>query len=205
MPAFAKTLSRTKENGVLAPLPVHRFTVDQYHRMIETGVLGEHDRVELLEGWIVSKVTHNPPHDESVWKTQTRLARVLPASWIIRVQSAITTDDSEPEPDIVIARKLRQGYRRFHPRPRHIGTLAEVADTSLEDDRVFQARIYARARIPVYWIINLVDAQVEVYTRPRLVPEPRYQSQQVYRLTDRVPLVLDGRVVARIPVRDLMP
>src|SRR5436309_2218555 len=96
----------------------HRFTVDQYHRMIEAGVLDENDRVELLEGWIVPKMVHNPPHDCAVSLVQTSFAGFLPKSWIMRIQSAITIDDSEPEPDVVVAKGPARRYLTAHPHPR---------------------------------------------------------------------------------------
>src|SRR5262249_11923835 len=101
----------------------HRFTVDQYHRMIETGVLGEDERVELLEGWIVQKVTHNPPHDCAVSLIQNCFYPCLPRNWILRIQSAITLDESEPVPDVVVAKGPARRYLNAHPRPRDIGSL----------------------------------------------------------------------------------
>ena len=96
----------------------HRFTVDQYHRMIETGVLAKNDRLELLEGCIVPKVTHNPPHDCSVSLIQSSFFLCLPKNWIMRIQSAITVDESEPEPDVVVAKGPARRYIAAHPRPR---------------------------------------------------------------------------------------
>src|SRR5713101_9262196 len=84
--------------------PVHRFSVDEYHRMIEAGVLTENQRVELLEGWIVSKMPHNPLHDSTIDLVVGEAETFLPKDWFIRVQSAITTDDSEPEPDVALVR-----------------------------------------------------------------------------------------------------
>src|SRR4051812_40189587 len=82
--------------------PLRRFTVDEYHRMIRTGILTEDDPVELLEGWIVLKMPHNPPHDATVDQSREVLQAALPAGWRVRVQSAITLSDSEPEPDLVV-------------------------------------------------------------------------------------------------------
>ena len=84
------------------PEPVRRFTVDEYHRMIQLGILKEGDPVELLEGWIVAKMARNPPHDVVVGLVQAALSAVLPSTWICRGQSAVTTSDSEPEPDVAV-------------------------------------------------------------------------------------------------------
>ena len=95
---------RTSYSEHGSSLSLHRFTVAKYHRLIEAGVLGKHDRVQLLEGRIVDKMVHNPPHDSSVALTQFAVAPLLPADWHARIQSAITTPDSEPEPDIAVVR-----------------------------------------------------------------------------------------------------
>ena len=80
--------------------PLRPFTVDEYERMIRAGILTKDDHVELLEGWIVPKMSRNPPHDVSLDKWQEALRNRLKPNWRVRLQSAITTSDSEPEPDI---------------------------------------------------------------------------------------------------------
>ena len=185
--------------------PVYRFSVSQYHRMIEAGVLTEHDRVELLEGWILPKMTHNPPHDVSVSLVQAEFLARVPAGWVVRIQSAITTPDSEPEPDAAVCRGPARRYVRSHPRPRDIGLLVEVADTTLAYDREFKGRLYARCRIPVYWVIDLLHRRIEVYTDPRTGKNPGYTGQTTYGITETVPVVIDGREIGTIPVRDLLP
>ncbi len=188
------------------PLPVRRFTVAEYHQMIVAGILREDEPVELLEGWLVLKMTRNPPHDLAVGLLEDEIIRCLPAGWFRRGQCAVTTADSEPEPDVAVARGQRRDYGTRHPGPGDLALAAEVADSSLEGDRTIKARIYARASIPTYWIVNLPDHQVEVYTNPTgPTAEPHYQQQQVYRPGDLVPLVLDGQEVARIAVTDLLP
>src|SRR5258708_30874336 len=104
-----------------------RFTVEQYHRMIDGGALTENDRVELLEGWIVLKKPHNPPHDSSIWNCQTLLlSKLMPEDWIIRIRSAVTLAASEPEPDLTVARGPGQRYFRAPPRSTDIGLLLDV-------------------------------------------------------------------------------
>ena len=93
-------------SGVTAPtspaFPVHRFTVDQYHRMIQSNILNEEDNVELLEGYIVPKMAHGDAHDNAVEALNLLLARLLPAAFSYRCQCAITLSDSEPEPDFAV-------------------------------------------------------------------------------------------------------
>jgi Uma2 family endonuclease len=186
-------------------MPVYRFTVEQYHRMIEREILTENDRVELLEGWITCKMPHNPPHDGTITRISRRLTRVLSDEWLIRVQCAITTRDSEPEPDLALVAGPEDIYFSRHPVPRDIVLLIEVADTTLEADRVEKGRLYARARIPVYWIVNLKERQIEVYTEPRGGKSPAYRQRKDYDREDSVPLPLSGHKMGEIPVRELLP
>jgi Uma2 family endonuclease len=187
-------------------LPLRRFTVDEYRRMGETGVLTKDDRVELLEGWIVQKTVHNPPHDATVDLAHEVVRQRLPSDWRARIQSSITTGDSEPEPDLAVVIGTARTYASRHPGPPDIGLVIEVADSSLKHDRVFKGRIYSRAGTRCYWIVNLVDSTIEVYEDPSgPVTDPAYRTRRVYRLNDSVPLVLAGSEVARIPVSSLLP
>jgi Uma2 family endonuclease len=188
------------------PLPVHRFSVDEYHRMAEAGILAEGDRVELLEGWIVRQMVRNSRHDGTVGLVQEALRARLPEGWWVRVQSAITTGDSEPEPDLVVLRGPVRAYVGRHPGPQDLALVIEVADSSIDYDRGLKARIYARAGVPIYWVVNLVDGQVEVYGDPTGPGAgPAYRAQQVVKADGVLPLVIEGREVGRIPARELLP
>jgi len=189
------------------PEPVRRFTVDEYHRMIHLGILKEDDPVELLEGWIVAKMLRNPPHDVAVALTQAALSSALPPSWICRGQSAVTTTDSEPEPDVAVVRGPIRRYVANHPGPADMGLMVEVADSTLARDRTLKARLYARAAIPIYWIVNIPDRQIEVYSDVIGADpvEPHYGQRQDFDASGVVPLILEGRTVAMIPVPDLLP
>jgi Uncharacterized protein conserved in cyanobacteria len=183
----------------------HRWSIDEYHRFIELGILTEHDRVELLEGHVVNKMAHNPPHDVAVQRLNNRLVRLNLSGWETRIQSAITLAQSEPEPDAVVARGNESTYTNRHPHAQDIGLVVEVADSSLQIDREDKCRIYAEAGLPVYWIVNVNDRQVEVYTDPQSAATVRaYATRTDYRSGNSVPLVLDGQVVARFPVDDLI-
>lgn len=182
----------------------YRFTVEQYHRMIDAGVL-VNARCELLEGVVVQKVTHNPPHASTVTALQNRLFRLLTDNWVLRVQCSISLSNSQPEPDLVVAEGPERRYERHHPQPRDLALVIEVADSSLPQDRLDKQRIYAGARLPVYWIVNLVDRQIEVYTQPRAGRSPTYRNCEVFRPSGSVPIVLAGTEVGRLRVRDLLP
>jgi Putative restriction endonuclease len=188
------------------PFPIHRFTVDEYHQMIQKGILQEDDPVELLDGWIVPKMPRNPPHDATINKVQGVLWTILPSGWQLRIQSAITTDSSEPEPDFVIVPGPPERYLSNHPRPQDIAVIVEVADSSLAHDREEKGKLYAQARIPIYWIINLVNRQVEVYSRPSGPdPSPGYRRREDYLISDAVPLALAEKEVGLVAVKSLLP
>jgi Uma2 family endonuclease len=185
---------------------MRRWTVDEYHTMIRAGVFGRDEQFELLEGWVVPKMSRNPPHDVALDKSQEAIRQRLPRGWRLRVQSAITTKDSEPEPDIAVVRGPAERYLEQHPGSADIQLVVEISESSLPEDRREKMRIYARAGIPTYWIINLVNAQVEVYTRPTgPTANPAYDEQQSYSATDLVPLYVEGSELESVAVLDLLP
>ena len=202
------SISAMPEWNVTPPpdLPMRRFTVDEYHRMIEAGVFPEEDRLELLEGWIIAKMPRNPPHDVAILVVQRILGAELPAGWHFRAQMALTTPDSKPEPDLAVVRGEDVDYLSRHPTPADVALVIEVSDSTLAGDRDPKGRIYARAGLPVYWIVNLVDHRVEIYSSPT-GPDanPRYRERRVVEPGETIPLLIDGREVARINERKLFP
>lgn len=190
----------------IPPVPVRRFSVPEYHQMIRSGVFLDGDPFELLEGWIVSKMTRSPRHDLAIELLQQVFRHQLPTGWRVRIQSAITTPDSEPEPDFAVVRGPIPRQLNRHPEPPEIGLVVEVAESSLAQDRDIKSVIYARAGIQIYWIINLIDSRVEVFADPTGPdPAPKYRRRQDYGRADTVPLVLDGQTIAQIAVRDVLP
>lgn len=185
---------------------LYRFSVAKYHKLIEIGILTEDDDLELLDGYLVHKMSRNPPHDAAIQKIQKRLFRILPPDWDLRIQSAVTLSRSEPEPDLAVVRGDETHYLANHPGPADLGLVIEVSDSTLDADRIDKGRIYAEAAIACYWIVNLVDRQVEVYTLPSgATAAPAFAHRQDYPLGTDVPLLLDGKAIAVIPVRDLLP
>lgn len=183
-----------------------RFTVAEYHNLIRIGLLTEDDNLELIEGYLVHKMSRNPPHDSTLQRLNRVMMRQLPAGWDIRIQCAVTLPDSEPEPDGAIVRGDERTFDTRHPGPPDFGIVIEVSDSTLDGDRNDKARMYARARIPEYWIINLVDRRIEVYTVPSGPgATPAYANRQDYPVATAVPLLLDGALAATIPVADLLP
>ena len=183
-----------------------RFSVSEYHRLIALGILTEDDNLELLEGYLVHKMTRNPPHDAALQRGTYTWVHILPPGWRVRVQSAITLAESEPEPDFAIVRGDLQTYSSRHPDPGDIALVVEVADATLPGDRDDKGRIYARAGIPCYWIVNVNDQQVEEYSSPSGPgPDPRYAQRVDHLAGDSISLSLGGTAVIQVAVRDLLP
>lgn len=191
----------------LVTFALHRkVSVDEYHSMIAAGILTEDEPVELLEGQMVIKMPRDPSHDGTLDLIEGALGPLLPAGWFLRIQKAITLGESEPEPDIAVVRGDRRAFLQSHPIPRDVGMIVEVANTSLDRDTLDKTRIYARSGIPVYWVVNLPDRRVEVYSQPSgPAVAPSYGRKEEYRPGADVPVVLDGQVVAALPVAGLLP
>jgi hypothetical protein len=189
----------------LEALSDYRFTVAQYHRLLTAGILKDGERVELLEGRLVNKVAQHPPQAGTTLRLSRRLPRWLPDDWLVRSQLPILLRDSEPEPDFAIVPAPEETWDTRHPKPDEVALIIEVSDATLADDRLVKGRIYARARLVEYWIVNLVDAQVEVYTHPRGGRVPAYRQRKDYGKKDAVPLTLAGKHIRTIAVRELLP
>ena len=187
------------------PFAVHRFTVDEYHRMIETGALSENGRIELIHGWLVTKMTLNPPDNYGVSAVLELLQALQIPKTTVRVQQPITTADSEPEPDVVLAAGLRTAYKARNPKPSECIIVVEVAESSLREDQTTKLELYAGAKVAVYWIVNLVDHRVEVYTQPRGGKSPTYKQRTDYGAGDAVPVVIAGKTVGTVAVKELLP
>lgn len=183
----------------------YRITVDQYLQMVQTGILGKYDRCELIEGILVAKMTRYAPHDNTLQKVDRRLDRSVPEGWQVREQKALVLDDSVPEPDIVVARGDDETFANRQPNASDVGMLTEVSHSTLRIDRAMR-RIYARNNIPIYWIVNVVDNIIEVYTQPSGPTEnPDYASRQDFARGDMIPLILDGQTITMLAVADLLP
>jgi Uma2 family endonuclease len=183
---------------------MRQFSVDEFHRMIEAGILGEEDRVELLEGWLVAKMVHNPQHDSTIDMVHEAIQKRVSASWRIRIQSAITTVDSEPEPDIAVASGPATRYASAHPGAADIGLIVEVSDSTLRLDQGLKLRLYARAGITTYWIVNLPDRRVEVYSDPTgAVANPAYRDREIVAGAKTVALPAVLQPTSEIPLSEI--
>ena len=151
--------------SVAAPV-VHRFTREEYYRMGEARLFFD-ERVELLKGEIITMAPQNPLPACVVTRMTETFIRLLGNQLTIRARLPIVLDDlSEPEPDIVLCRPDPDDYEREHPKTDQILLVIEVAEASLTYDRSRKVEVYAENDIPEYWIVNLVDRQIEDFSNP---------------------------------------
>lgn len=142
-----------------------RISVDRYFEMAECGILSPDDRVELLDGLIVAMAPPTPPHDSIISHVQYALLRRLGLDVTVRVQSTfVVGDHSAPQPDLAVVPGDPRTYLSRHPTRAHL--IVEVAHSSIIQDRLTKAPIYARAGIPCYWIVNLRDHCIETFQAP---------------------------------------
>lgn len=169
-------------------------TVKEYHQMVEAGILGEDDPIELLNGQLIHMSPVGSNHAACVEKIDELLKYLLRGKALVRSQNPITLSDlSEPEPDIAVVLKKDNYYADRHPIPGEVLLVIEVADSSLEKDRQAKLPLYAQAQIPEYWIVNLEKREIEVYQTPR---QDQYRSRHIYLPEDEMSLPPFGVTIA---------
>jgi Uma2 family endonuclease len=174
--------------------PLRLLTVDDYHKMIEAGILDADEHTELLEGVIVAMSPQHPRHARIIRRLTRWLARALPEGLEVSPQLPLTLGEkSEPEPDLAVVRTAEADAADSHPARALL--VVEVAESSLRKDRGFKAALYARFEIPEYWIVNVTDKTVEVHS-------DRDARAQQYRtiLTVRVGETLRAASVPEIAI-----
>ena len=187
-----------------APLTVRRWTREEYDRLVEAGLF-RGEPVELIGGQLMVAEPQGTYHASGTGAAGDALRSALPSGWLVRVQMPVALDDeSAPEPDLALVPGTWADYRTSHPaRP---ALVVEVAESSLAFDRREKGSLYARAGVPDYWIVNLVDRVLEVYRDPVADPVAPYGWR--YRTVERLsppavasPLALPS---VRIPVSALL-
>ena len=165
--------------------PKYRFTVDDYYRMADVGILAPDARVELLEGEIIEMFPIGPFHSGVGTRLQTIFTKVGGDRWIVRSQYPIHLDDgSEPQPDLALVKPRDDFYTESHPQAHDVHLLVEVADSSVRFDREEKLPVYARAGIAEFWLVNLVERKVEIYRGPS--PDGTYRTLVQARHGDRI-------------------
>ena len=165
----ADMVPRTRADEAATPIPRWRFTIDDYHRMGEAGVVTDDDRVELLDGEIVAMSSIGIPHSSSVDRLTAFFGRRLGRRAILRVQGPIILDDwSEPQPDLSVLAPRADFYGHAQPRPRDVLLAVEVMDSSRSYDRTLKLPLYARAGLREVWLVDLQAEVIERFRRPAL-------------------------------------
>ncbi len=182
-----------------------KFTKEEYYRMAEMGFF-DGQRVELIDGEVVVMSPQGTPHWTSVWLTVHVLERIFRKGYVVRSQAPLDLEGlGEPEPDVAVVPGVVYDYQANHPKGALL--IVEVAETSLDYDRTVKASMYARAQIPEYWVLNLVEWQLEVFREP--IPMENqpfgwgYRLSAIYKPDGFVSPLAKPR--AKIKVADLLP
>lgn len=190
----------------LAGRPVYRFTVEQYHQLVDAGVFDGGPKCELIHGVILEKPVPGPPHSSATRRLMRRLMALFPESdWVVAVQDSITLSDSEPEPDFSAATGPESKYDARHPGPKDLVLVVEVSHSSLQFDRNTKLALYAGEKIVQYWIVDVEHRCVDVYTQPKGGKNPTYRQHTNYGAEQSVPVVVGGKELGRISVKELLP
>ncbi len=181
---------------------LYLWTPAQYRQLAIAGILAEGEKVELIEGMVVRKMTRSPAHDVTLHLILSKLQSAISAPWIIRCQTAIITEDSEPEPDLAIVAGPQERYWDRHPLAENVAMVIEVAHSSLAFDRR-KSSLYARGGVPVYWIVNVADRQLEVFREPDTA-KGAYLRQEILTEEKLVEFSIAGENFGPLPVRDFL-
>ncbi|MCP4109690.1 MAG: Uma2 family endonuclease [Desulfobacteraceae bacterium] len=152
---------------MLAEIQRKKFSTTEYHRMAETGIFKEDERLELIEGVIINIAPVGSRHAACVARLNQLFVIGIGEKAIVRIRGPFTIGEfSEPEPDILLLESRNDFYSKAHPGPEHVFLVVEVSDTTLDYDRNFKIPLYARAGIREAWIVNLQETYIEVYSTP---------------------------------------
>jgi Uma2 family endonuclease len=189
-------MSSVVDLSALASAPMRRWSRAEYERMVEVGLLGANDRVELLGGMLVEMSPIGTRHAATVDRLTELLITALARRARVRIQGPFAaSDDSEPEPDLAII--PRADYDDEHPSTASL--IIEVADTTVMRDRL-KAAIYATASVTEYWIVNLLEEVIEVHTQPR---GSQYATKSTHQRGERITLVAFADVT--LAVDEILP
>jgi Uma2 family endonuclease len=178
-----------------------RFTVAEYQRMAELGIFPIGERLELIDGFVTTMVAKGFAHSCATLQIQELFQDRLGKKVFVRPQEPIQLDNhSEPEPDVAIVGRDPLGYSTHHPTPDEVLLVIEVADSSLKYDLEVKAPLYAKSRIPEYWVVDVADRKLHVFREPN---ESGYQLELVLReLMTVVPIAFTDWTIG---VSELLP
>ena len=178
---------------------LYRISVAQYDQMARVGVLTKADRVELIDGLLLEKMTKNERHLAATCLIHRKFDRQLPEGWFAVMEFPVALSRSEPEPDVMVMRGDIPDYFKRKPTAADVLLVVEVSDSSYADDRAMR-HYYAESGISTYWIANIPARRIEVYTDPK---DDDYQTRRDHGWDDHVEFTLEGWTL-RLAVSDLM-
>ena len=181
---------------------LYRMTKDQFLRVLDSDILDDCEDIEFVEGLLLTNSARTPKHDCTLDILAELFRYLLQEGWRSRTHKTVDLDCGLPEPDISVVFGPFNRYYSHHPSPAEIAFIVEIADTTLTRDRRLKLPGYARNGIAEYWIVNLVDRIVEVYTSPdiSLTGEPIYSSRKDYRNGQTIPVFIRGQEIGQIAV-----
>ena len=187
------------------PWPLYRMSLEQYESLIASGFFSKRDDVHLINGIVVKRMAESPLHGAvcDLIRRTMEVILLAVAGWHARGQNGlkIPSQVSIPRPDLAVVRGTERDYLKRYPEASEAALVAEVSVSSLAEDRAM-AEIYAAGGIPFYWIINVDDGQVEVYSDPG---PSGYRSHQVLAPGHVLSVVIDGADLGEIAVADILP
>lgn len=188
-------------------LKPYRLSVKQFEAMIDAGIFPDGHHVELLGGILVDKMTKHRPHTIAAGQARDVLARIIPPGWHVDHEEPIQVGRyDQPEPDVFVVRGQRRDYPKRPPGPKDLALVVEVSDVTYPKDRGVKWRLYAAGRVAVYWIIRLSTRQIEVYSQPAgRGADAFYRDCKLFGEDDTVPVMIEGREVGRLAVREVLP
>lgn len=186
-----------------APVASERFvwTRERYEQAVGAGIFGPEDRLHLIRGELILKMSQNEPHAVATVLAAEALRAAFGSGSHVREEKPLALSASSvPEPDLAVVQGAARAYLSQHPSPADVWLLVEVASSSLARDRTRMAALYAEADVPEYWIVNLPERTVEVHREP---VAGAYRTKTTHAAGDTVsPLHAPG---AAIPVANLLP
>ncbi len=167
-------------------LPTKKFNLSEYHRLTEIGFFTPNERLELIKGDLIKMAAKTTRHTVCLSRLLKQVAILaIDERAIIRMQDPITLgNDSEPEPDLVIAKIKEDDYLSYHPTSDDIILVIEISDSSLRYDQDVKLPLYAQYQIPHYWIVNVIDNCLETYSHPFQDKQGKYKYRHHAILTD---------------------
>jgi Uma2 family endonuclease len=201
MPTMTPTQPIALPAGPYPIADVYRMNIDEFERIANSLDV---ERVELIDGILVERGDMDPPHAVASVRLRFYLDRLVPGGWFVREDKPLRVHRTyEPFPDLAIVRgDPLTAYLKRHPVPDDVAIAIEISDSTLAKDQGEKRRNYAGGGIGVYWIVNLINQQVEVYTGPGA---DGYSACVTYKPGESVPVVIEGVEVGRIAVSDILP